>query len=291
MILAKRRRGVDSHAMGGFAGVKVKLAAKILFFCVLILVFSAPRVFSWQITSYQQIKDFAIEKEENQVTLNLVFVSLGYQEPSEFKKYISSITARLKSVFPFSKFKGFKFFLLKANQEEEKDIFKESKSFPYLKIRSDFIRELKNEIGGNYKLVILDKESNVSAAELSNAKEASLIILGRNSFGEKNRLAKAFLHEFGHSLGLREENSGSSHGIISGEPNCALDKETAIKWWGDIAQENSGVDYFEVKTQNKTFIKPTLGSIMNNPFKSYGYGPVNERYLCRELGLEPRGEG
>ena len=55
---------MNSHAMGGFAGVKVKLAAKSLFFCVLILVFSAPCVFSWQVTSCQQIKDFAIEKEE-----------------------------------------------------------------------------------------------------------------------------------------------------------------------------------------------------------------------------------
>ena len=229
--------------------------AKSLFFCVLILLFSAPGAFSRQITFHQRSNNFAIEKEKNQAIINLVFIPLGYQEPSGAKKDILSITARLRSVFPFNEFKGFRFFFLKLDLPAEKDIFKKNKNFPYLKVSDDFIRELKDKIGGNYKLVILDKESNVSAGELSGIKDTSLIILGRNSFGEKNRLSKAFLHEFGHSMGLREENSGSSQGIIPGRPNCAPDKKTAVKWWGGIAKRNSSVGYFEIKAQNKTFIK------------------------------------
>ena len=252
-------------------------------FCALILLLFAFPSFSWQINSFQE-EDFPVV-EKNQITLNLVFVSLGYQREDNFEKDISSILARLKKTSPFREFKSLKIYLLDTGLKEKDALFKKSKNFPFLKVKNSLIQGIKRRVGGVYKLVILNKESSASAAELSSIKDISLIILGKSSYGKKNRIAKVFLHELGHSLGLREENPASSQPIISGEPNCAPDKETAKKWWGDAAEENSGVDYFEVKARNKTFIKPTLRSIMNNPFKSSGYGPVNERYLRGELGI------
>jgi len=255
---------------------------------VVILFFFIVSAYSWQVEQFQ-VDDFPVQ-QESQAVFNLVFVPLDYSGDDEIEGDISSITTRLKSISPFNKFNGFRFFLLIFDGQKSGDIFEESKTFPYLKIRNDFIQELKDKIGGNYKLVILNKQGNASGAELSSIKETSIIILGKNSFGEKNRLTKAFLHEFGHSLGLREEYSTSIQEIIPGKPNCALNKEIAVKWWGDVAEENSGVDYFQIKSNDKIFIKPTLRSIMNDPFKSYGYGPVNERYLCEELGIECEGK-
>ncbi len=249
----------------------------------LFLLLSTSVSFGWQIEPLPA--DSVLAEPEEEIIINLVFVSLNYPESSDFEKDIYSITARLKSIFPFNEFKGFSFFLLTVGPEEKQEIFKQNRGFPYLKVRDDFISELNNAIGGNYKLVILNKDISTSAAELSKANETSLIILGRDSFGKRNRLAKAFLHEFGHSLGLKEESAGSGQTVVPGEPNCAPDRQTAVKWWGDLAAENSSVGYFEVKAGGKTYIKPTLRSIMNNPFKSYGYGPVNERYLRRELGI------
>jgi len=266
--------------------VKIKLMAKSLFFCGLIFLLFSPSAFPWQIAPFQQVKDFAVEKEKNQINLNLVFAGLGYHKEDEFKKDISLILTRLKNTPPFDEFKGLKVYLLDAGLDEKAILFKESEKFPYLKVRNDLIQSLENKLSGVYKLVILNKEGKASAAELSSIKDISLIILGRDSYGQKNRLAKAFLHEFGHSLGLREENSRISRQIIPGEPNCAPDKETAVKWWGDMAEAIDGVDYFEFQFRGNKFIKPTRHSIMNNPFKSSGYGQVNEKYLRRELGFK-----
>ncbi len=248
--------------------------------CILIFFAFIFPVFAWQVETLQT------DSPKQQLTINLVFAPLDYSGKEEIKEDVSLITTRLKSIFPFNEFNGFRFFLLIFDGQKSGDIFEESKTFPYLKINNDFIQELNDEIRGNYKLVILNKQGNASGAELSNINETSIIILGKNSFGEKNRLAKAFLHEFGHSLGLREENPTSIQEIIPGKPNCALNKNIAVEWWGEIAEENSGVDYFEIKSNDKIFIKPTLRSIMNDPFKSYGYGPVNEQYLCEELEIE-----
>ena len=240
--------------------------------------------FSWQIEPFQE-EDFFIE-QESKIILNLVFVPLGYQREDNSGKDISSIIARLKGTSPFDEFKGLKVYLLDADLKEKDVLFKKSKDFPFLKVKNSLIQGIKRNIKGVYKLVILDKEGDVSAAELSSIKDVSVIILGKSSYGKKNRLAKAFRHELGHSLGLREENSASSRPIIPGPPNCASDKETAVRWWGDMVKEKSGIGYFEIQSGDEKFIKPTRRSIMNNPFKSSGYGLVNERYLRKELGLE-----
>ncbi|OPX28089.1 MAG: hypothetical protein B1H08_06570 [Candidatus Omnitrophica bacterium 4484_171] len=253
-------------------------------FCTLILLFFVFPAFSWQISSFQGEDSSVAEK--NQIILNLVFVSLSYQREDNFKKDISSILARLKKTSPFREFKSLKVYLLDASPEERTVLFKKSESFPFLKVKNSLIQDIKSRIGGVYKLVLLNKQGDTSAAELSNIRNISLIILGKSSYGGKNRLSKVFLHELGHSLGLREENPGSSQPIIPGEPNCASDKETAKKWWGDMVKGNSAIGYFEIYSAGRKFIKPTRRSIMNNPLKSSGYGPVNERYLRRELGIK-----
>lgn len=252
-------------------------------FCTLILLSFVFPVFPWQIEPFQ--KEEFPPGWENQTILNIVFIPLGYQKKDSFKKDVFLIITYLKNTPPFNQFKGFRFYILSIASKEKNILFKKSQNFPYLEVRNDLISGIKNELNYPYKLVVLDKQINISAAEVSNAKATSIIILGRNSYGRKNRLAKVFLHELGHSLGLREENPGSSQPIIFGPPNCAPDKETAKKWWGDLAKEIDDVGYFKILSGNKTFIKPTRSSIMNNPFKSSRYGPVNERYLCQELKI------
>jgi len=49
--------------------VKIKLMAKSLFFCGLIFLLFSPSAFPWQIAPFQQVKDFAVEKEKNQMIM------------------------------------------------------------------------------------------------------------------------------------------------------------------------------------------------------------------------------
>ncbi|MEA3560246.1 MAG: hypothetical protein U9R31_00545 [Candidatus Omnitrophota bacterium] len=154
-------------------------------FCVLIFLSFASSAFPWQINCFQEGEPFT--GEQKQITLNLVFVLLNYQNESEFKKDISSIIARLKNTSPFDEFKGLKVYLLDTALKEREFLFKKSKNFPFLKVKNNLIQSIKRNIKGVYKLVILDKEGDVGAAELSNIRNISLIILGKKSYGKKKQ--------------------------------------------------------------------------------------------------------
>ena len=253
------------------------------FFLALISLFFTPPLSAWQIIPYQQEDSLFIQ--ESQVALNLVFVPLNYEQRDEFKDDVSSISDKLRQTPPFDEFKGLKVYFLRILPDEEAVLFKRGEEYPYLKIRNDLIEQLEVRLDAPYKLVILDKQGSVTAAELSKINKFSMIILGKRSNNTKAKFAKAFLHEIGHSLGLREENPRSSHQIIPGPPNCAPDKQTALNWWGDMVGKIQGVGYISLRSGENIFIKPTSQSLMNNPRKSNTYGPVNERYLREELEL------
>jgi len=254
---------------------------KLPLFILVLFLFAYP-AFAWQITPYEEEKALSVG-QESQVILNLVFASLNYEEKDEFERDVSAIINRVRRTSPFDEFKGLRVYLLKVKPEEEAVLFKEGEKSPFLKISKDLMKQLKGQLPAGYKLVVLNKKGSVSAAELSNINKVSIVVLGKNKYYDSNNLAVVFLHELGHSLGLREENPYSSHTIIPGPPNCAPDKESAVRWWADMAGQVKGVTYVGLRSGKNKFIKPTFGSIMNDPFKSETYGPVNERYLRREL--------
>lgn len=213
--------------------------------------------------------------------LNLVFCPFGYQDKKDFLRDINGLIRRLKKTKPFDEINAIGFWYINTSKAEEDTIFKPTQSFPPIKLQSAFVNGVLTRLNHNYKLVIIDAEGSVSCAELSLPDKLSLIILGKARFKDEVSFSKGFLHELGHSLGLRDECVDCNQLTPAGEPNCARNKEEAQKWWGDLMGKLPEVNYIRGCCGNKNYIRPTIASLMNNPDKAEDFGPVNEQYLRR----------
>lgn len=180
---------------------------------------------------------------------------------------------------PFDEFKDFvSIFYIATDKKEAEQYFKPAQGTPPLNVRIDLLNSISKTFGV-YKLIIIDAEGSVSCAELSSIDKLSLIILGRKRYENEGSFAKGFLHELGHSLGLRDEYAGGSQLCSPGPPNCSAIKKEAEEWWGDLVGKDSRANYFSGCCGNKDYIRPTVASLMNDPDKAEDFGPVNERYL------------
>lgn len=221
---------------------------------------------------------------ESSVILNLVFCPLNYQNKEDFSKDIKVLMQRLSKTKPFDDFMDMiGIWQIGISQNEERIFFKETRDFPPLKVRQDFLDDIRVYLKANFKLIIIDGDSFVSCAELSSANKMSLIILGKARYKNEDSFAKGFLHELGHSLGLRDECVDCQQLSQSGPPNCAATKEEAEEWWGDLVGKVARVNYIRGCCGNKDYIRPVIASLMNDADKAEDFGPVNERYLRQAL--------
>jgi hypothetical protein len=247
---------------------------------VLLILLIPAFCFSFQIDPYQGSKESL---------LNLVFCPVNYQEEKMFIQDREAIVAGVMKTAPFSEFTDrIGFFSLDLSPEEQKRFFEVVQGMPPLKIRQDLFDKIGSSFKGAYKLVVIDAQGGWSCAELSQARKTSVLIIGRMRYKEGDSFIKGFLHELGHSLGLRDECPDCSRLSSPGFPNCAVNKADAVKYWGDLAEKNTGVNYIAGCCGNRNFIRPTLGSLMNNADKAGDYGPVNERYIRGELAQYPK---
>jgi hypothetical protein len=232
------------------------------------------------------IQPYYLEKipSESKKVINLVFCPLNYPDNQIFLKDIDLVIKKLGKTRPFDEFiLNIRFYYVVLSKQEEELIFKPAEGLPPLKVRKDFLDDIRAELKCNYKLIIIDASGAVSTAELSLPDKFSLVILGRARYKDKNSFAKGFLHELGHSLGLRDECVKCTPLCPPGPPNCATTKEEAEEWWGDLIGELPRVNYIRGCCGNKDYIRPTIASLMNNPDKARDFGPVNERYLRKIL--------
>jgi len=224
-----------------------------------------------------------VSDSETQVILNLVFCPLYYRDNQIFLEDIDIVIKRLCKTKPFNEFiAGVGLYRINLSREEESMIFKRAQGFPPLKARQDLLTGILDYLKSNYKLIIIDATGSVSCAELSSKDKISLIILGKKRYKDKHSFAKGFLHELGHSLGLRDECVNCQQLSSAGPPNCAATKEEAEEWWGELVGKDSRINYISGCCGNKNYIRPTIASLMNDPDKAEDFGPVNERYL-REI--------
>jgi len=217
--------------------------------------------------------------------LNIVFCPFHYSDQRLFLNDIAALTKRLSQVKPFDEFTAhIRFYQIGLSPEEENEFFKITSKYPYFDLRQDFLNSLEARIKSGYKLVILDASGAVAAAELSVPGKFSLIILGRDKYKTQPGFANGFLHELGHSLGLRDEwFSGDAAFCPPGPPNCAVSREEAQRWWGDLVVPGGRTGYISGCCGNMKYFRPTIASLMNKPERAEDFGPVNERYLRRAL--------
>lgn len=215
---------------------------------------------------------------------NLVFCPLGYPSKIDFIKDIELITDKLQRTKPFDDLVGIGLYYLYLSDKEEDNVFTRVSGLPPIMVHREFVSSINDKLKVPFKLVIVDGEGSVSCAELSSARESSLIILGKKKYKTENSFTNDFLHELGHSLGLRDECVTCYQLSPGGYPNCAIDNKEAQEWWGDlVGGPNNRVGYISGCCGNERYIRPTIASLMNDPDKAEDFGPVNERYLRKEL--------
>lgn len=261
----------------------MRQSKKCLFILLCFFIFSSP-CFAYRIEPC--LGRSARDKNK----LNLVFSPLNYPGNRSFSKDIDILLQRLKQTPPFAEFMDrISVWRIKLSQSEEKTFFKPAQGIPPFWVRQDFIDGISNYLKSNYKLIIIDALGSVSCAELSTPDKISLVILGKNRYTNSQSFAKGFLHELGHSLGLRDECFDCAQLCAPGGPNCAANQKEAEKLWGDlvVGDLSTRVNYINGCCGNKDYIRPTIASLMNDPDKAEDFGPVNERYLSEVLKQIP----
>ena len=236
-------------------------------------------IFAYNIKPYPEQNHSGLENK-----LNLVFCPLNYRDNEASSGDIKIFLQRLKQTKPFDELcNNLGFWYVNISAQEASKIFKATKSFPPLAVRRDFLADISAKLESEYKIIIIDATGSTSCAELSSIDKLSLIILGKARYKDEDSFAKGFLHELGHSLGLRDERVDGGQLCSLGPPNCAVTQEEAEKWWGDLVGKVSNVHYISGCCGNVNYIRPTIASLMNNPDKARDFGPVNERYLEKSI--------
>lgn len=215
--------------------------------------------------------------------LHLVFTPLNYQDPSDFIKDRGILVERLRKTTPFNEFPSrLKIWDLRLTEKQMGEVFLPTDVFPYVRVDQEVIKKVYERVGANYKLVLLNQTGSTDAAEFSTLEDTSVIMLGRRHFNTDFYFSSAFLHELGHSLGLRDETSKScARAGVPGYPNCAATKQEAEEWWGEWVGKDPQVGFFQGCCGREDYFKPTAVSLMNDIYHSSNFGPVNEEYLRR----------
>lgn len=216
-------------------------------------------------------------------TLNIVFTGLQYPQQGLFIKDTECIQAKLFSLKPFAELKEqIQIHYLVLDNNEEGVFFKQRQGTPPVVVRKDLLKKIAEQVGQAFKLVILDYQGSNTCAELSSIDRMSVIVVGRRRYVTDKDFVKGFLHELGHSLGLRDECIHCAK-VEMGYPNCAPDIGTAKKWWGEFVGKKSTVDYVGGCCGQYECVRPTIASLMNDTDKASSYGFVNEEYIRREF--------
>ena len=226
--------------------------------------------------------------------LNLIFFSDGYLSWPEFDSDIQVLLKQMKTIEPWQSFSRYNVYRIFPKEIDVCYVKTEDERKPALRCNPDKVNAYLNKIRtGPFKLIVLSRRDFQSWANVSRLADSgiffSLPVPIKGPAGEKTT-GILFLHLLGHAFGLKDEEifvlaKADSEAHKANGPNCAPDRQTAKKWWGDLVGQR-GVGYFWGCSANEEFIKPTVGSIMNlNDLSEFvpDYGPVSERYLKKIL--------
>jgi hypothetical protein len=252
--------------------------------------------FSGQFEDNQKdFENFRLPEPTYSNGLNLVFFADQYSNWEEFDSDIDFLMKGIKTVIPWNNYMNYNVYKI-FSEEGNKicSVKTEDERKPFLRCNEGINKYLNKLPLMRFKLVVLSRQEFQSWANISRLKDSGIFFSLKDKISEEDSQLQnvLFAHLMAHAFGLKDEEKyvlakggGAPH--TPDGPNCAPDKETAEKWWGDLAKENEQVDYFNTCCGNDEYIKPTKGSLMNlnsgtENFDS-SYGPVSERYLNKIL--------
>lgn len=159
-----------------------------------------------------------------------------------------------------------------------------------------------NKLGiKNFKLVILSPLNFVPNATVARGKNSAIYLPAYQGALTRTELdtflSRFFLHELGHSLGLRDEYArqrpeeaiidknaaeapSSNVAYQAAQPNCASDKTTAEQWWGAyITAKVPGVGLYSGCAGKTSYYYPVQNTLMSDDPQVATYGRISEDYI------------
>lgn len=231
------------------------------------------------------------EKVESGNNLTILFYYDGYADQSLALRHIGLLQGALKNVEPFKSSKNLHTRVITSGSEKCKV---EQGPQKILRCDKSLIEDINKLNIKHFKLVVLSPKDFVPNARQARGKNSTIYLpafKGVLTDDELNVfLARFFLHELGHSLGLRDEYKFDRNDNVSPErvsdniayqaaqPNCAPDKETAQKWWKEY--ETAGLITYENGCAGmERYVYPQKTTLMSVEPEPEAYGVVSEDYL------------
>lgn len=228
--------------------------------------------------------------------LNLVFFSDGYLSWKDFDRDADIIVQGLRSIEPWKSYDRYNIYKILPNGVDICSVVTKDERKPVLRCAPEKINAYLNRLvlSNNFKLVVLSRRDFQSWANVVRYADSGIFMSLPQSpkdMMEEQALGIQFLHLFGHAFGLKDEElhiiaKAESAVMIPDGPNCAPDRATAERWWGDLTSADSRVGYYPGCSGKEEYIRPTEHSLMNLGNFSVAdidYGPVSERYLRKML--------
>lgn len=227
--------------------------------------------------------------------LNLLFFADGYLSWQEFETDVQMLLKQMRSVEPWKSYSQYNIYKIRPKEIDICTVKTQDERKPTLRCSAEGVNRYLNKLRtGHFKLIVLSRRNFQSWANVARLTDSGVFfslpqspqdLVGQETMGW------LFLHLLGHSFGLKDEEyfvlaKAHSTAHQPDGPNCAPDRETAQKWWGDLAGVYPEVGYFPNCAGNKNYIKPTDSSLMNlNELSQFipNYGQVSERYLQKLL--------
>lgn len=228
--------------------------------------------------------------------LHLMFFADGYLSWKDFNTDIDILLEQMQKVEPWASYARYNVYKIKPAEVTICGVQVKDERKPVLRCDPEKINGYLNKIivQGHFKLIVLSRRDFQSWANVSRIADSGIFFSIPQSPADeigKKTLGMLFLHMLGHAFGLKDEEifviaKAHSAAHQPDGPNCAPDKATAEKWWGDLIGIDPRVGYFQGCAAHTEYIKPTEGSLMNLGDLSKfipDYGPVSEEYLRKML--------
>lgn len=230
---------------------------------------------------------------KNSKNLTVLFYYDGYKDSAKALRQIGLLQGALKNTQPFASSDVISTRVFTSANDR---CHVERKAQKILVCDKGLIPEINKLNIEHFKLVILSPLDFVPNAKVVRGKNAALYLpsfKGALTDEEVNVfLSRFFLHELGHTFGLRDEyaftrtpNSSTPEAYSDNvayqpaRPNCAPDKATAEKWWGSYTSSDKKVGYNQGCAGDKRFYFPQTETVMSDNPQQAEYGVVSEDYL------------
>lgn len=237
-------------------------------------------------------------KKAHDNKFNIIFFYDGYDNQKDALLDIKVLEEALDLVEPFASLKEIIAFKIFTTEGQKCHVERGAKKI--LKCDKELVDSF-NRLGiDHFKLVILSPLEFVPAATVVRGKNSAIYLptfQGALTRAELNQfLGRFFVHELGHSLGLRDEYTrdrpqeaivdpeaaaapSSNRAYQPAKPNCAPDEATARNWWGEYLGVVEGVDIIPGCAGRDSYFYPQKGTLMSDNPEMESFGQVSEDYL------------